>query len=223
MASIPDLPSTSVVDGDQIIPSRAAVGDEGVTIDQIVEYANSELTPAEVLAKTIAANPSTNGLDANFLQGLAASYFTNAANLTGTAPESILPQGSFSQQSFTGGLDGIGGYRASWSLPPFLAGGVGIRIQMGYTVLVNPNTQVNTTFLEPFSAVSEFNKGPLVFISPSCFTGDAFPSPRQRVEVDIRVQQGSITTTGFTANSIRTEGANTDRVRGYWFAFGAYS
>lgn len=230
MARISDATPKLTLEGDELLLAEDATSDVNFPIDTLSDFVKDNLTPAETLAKVIASNPEVNGLNANLLQGLAASFFQNASNLTsGTIPDARLPFGEFNTSWSSGGVyPTAGSLRGYWKIPTFLTGGVKIMIQFGWTNFIDPNTSpITVNFLQPFSQGWSTENKPLVGVWPECRGSEwnggipSFAGTGANVEMDMRLWYSSLTQ--FKCSNIRTDGAGTDRVRGNWIALGYYS
>ena len=219
---ITGLPDIGSVDGDELFPCRDALGDVKITLDQIATHTKDAITPAETLAHVIAANPETSGLNANLLQGLLATYFTNAGNLaSGTVPDLRLPLGEFNTSWSPGGAyPTAGSLRGYWKIPEFVTGiGNRIMIQFGWTNYIFDGQSTTTTYLTPFASGWGTDNTPSVNVTPQCRSSE-YPSTAAPVELDIRCYESSLTS--FKVRSIRTEGTLSDTVRANWWVIGNY-
>ena len=223
---ITGLPDIGSVDGDELFPCRDALGDVKITLDQIATHTKDAITPAETLAHVIAANPETSGLNANLLQGLLASYFTNASNLNaGTVPNSNLPLGEFNTSWSSGGAyPAAGSLRGYWKIPEFIAGiGNRIMIQFGWTNFIGENEKLTTTYLTPFASGWGTENSPMLQVTPQCRSNSWPTEPstiKFNVELDMRV--ASSTMSSFKVYPIRNSGGDPDKVRANWWAIGKY-
>lgn len=223
---IVDLPAAGALEGDELLIERDASGDKKVTLDALTDFIKNELTPTEILDLVKAAAPESNGLNANLLQGLAASFFQNASNLTsGTVDDNLLPLGEFNYNWTSGGAyPSAGNLRAYWKLPNFLTG-VGNRtmIQFGWTNFIGESEKVTTTYLTPFAGGWGGENSPVLIVTPQCRSNGwpiVPPTIKFNVELDIRATVS--TTTSFTVYPIRNSGGDADKVRANWIAIGTY-
>lgn len=229
MAQIPDLdPIGSPLTGLEQIAARGdSVEDVRVTMDELATFVKGELTPSEVLAQVIAANPQINGLDANLLQGFAASSFRNASLLSsGSIPSARLPQGEFDYSWSAGsGISGTeGSLRCFWKIPLFVSNGSpsGIMLQFGWTPFVVANTALNVTFLRTFSSFLGDANMPLILLTPEC-RSLAATYPEEYTELDVRLDTIAKTRSSFRCHTRRSSGRGDDYVRANWLAVGFYS
>ena len=222
---ITELPAISSIDGDELGILRDTTGDVKFTVDELTTYVLDQLTATDTLDLVKAANPEVNGLNANLLQGLAASFFQNASNLaSGTVPDARLP-GWLPSPSWTSGgaYPNAGSFKDYIRIPSFLLSGQSYMIQFGWTNFVPNNTTVNVTFRTPFVSGWGGENTPWVGVFPHCRSNE-YPSELgadDSVELDMRVR-GQPSLAGFTCASIRTQGTGTDYVRGVWIAIGKY-
>lgn len=230
MARIGDAPPIVELEGaEEFIATGTSDSDVHVTADQIADFTIDSLTPAETLAKVSAASPQTNGLNANFLQGLAASYFQNASNLSsGTVPDARLPQGEHNSTWSSGGIyPNAGSLKSYLKFDEIIPGGPKIMLQWGWTNFVNPSTDVSVTFNQPFSGGWGNENTPVVFLTPECRGSEwsgalsSFAGAGANVEVTMSVYYTSLTF--FKCSSFRMAGSGLDRVRGNWWAIGYYA
>jgi hypothetical protein len=225
---IPDLPPILSIDGDELVPARDALGDVKITLDQVASFVKGELTPAETLAKVVAANPQVNGLNANLLQGLASTFFRNASNLnSGVVPDAQLPIGDHSWNWTSGGTYPAAGSLEGYIKFPRFLFGINIMLQWGWTNFVPANTDLSISFNQPFSQGFSSENKPFVIVVPenrgSEWNGSVSspPNPSQNVELTMSVYHTTLT--NFKCSSTRIGGALNDYVRGNWFAIGYYS
>jgi hypothetical protein len=228
---IPDLDPILTVDGNELVAARDTLGDVKVSLSQIAAFVEAGISPAEVLAKLVAASPQTNGLNANLLQGFLASHFLNASNLNaGTVPSPRLPQGSYGSDWVPGGAyPSIGTFRAYWRMPRFAYGnnsevGASLTFQVGWTNFVAANTLVTGNFLIPFTNGPAFSAGgedlPFMMVAPHV-RSDQWPVVIPGISaVELSVGLISLSKTGFTIASNRNEGAGPDNVSAMWLAVG---
>lgn len=223
---IVDLPANGTLGGDELLIERDAIGDKKVTLDALTSFVKSELTPTEILNLVKAAAPESNGLDANLLQGLAASFFQNASNLiSGTVDDNRLPLGEFNTSWSSGGAyPDAGNLRGYWKIPEFVTGiGNRIMIQFGYTNFIYAGNKITTTYLTPFASGWGTDNSPVPIITPQCRSNEwpTVTAGGGNVEMDIRLY-GDATTSTFTVANIRTDGSGLDTVRANWIAIGKY-
>lgn len=229
MAQIPDLdPIGSPLTGPEQFAARGdSVEDLRVTSDEIATFVKGELTPSEILSLVISSNPQINGLDANLLQGFAASSFRDASNLSsGTIPSARLPQGEFDYSWSAGsGVSATeGSLRCFWKIPLFVSNGSpsGIMLQFGWTNFALANTTLNVTFLRTFSSFLGNANMPLILLTPECRSFDA-NAPAQYIEAEVRLDNATKTLSSFRCHTRRSGGSGSDYVRANWLAVGFYS
>ena len=223
---ISGLPAGAGLDGTEMLPTRDGAGDARYTVDQLADFVRGELTSAEILALVIAANPQINGLNANLLQGLAASYFRNATNLNaGTVADARLPQGSVSPTWASGGAyPADGSFKDAIKIPAFLLGGARYMIQHGWTNFMWENQRATITFKEPFAGGFGGTNRPNVFVTSHCRSSEypsLGPDPTSEAELITRLH-GDPTLSGFTIVTRRLGGGLADTVRANWWAIGTY-
>jgi hypothetical protein len=229
MARISDATPKLTLDGDELLLAEDAASDVNFPIETLSDFVKDNLTPAETLAKVIASNPSLNGLNSNFLQGLTAAYFENASNLrSGTVPDARLPFGEFNTSWSSGGATHVnaGIFKAYWKIPQFIANGPKIMIQFGWSGFVGGANNIDVTFLQPFSGGWSNENKPWVGVFPECrrdgWSGTTSrPDPRENIEIDVRLWYTSLTS--FKASTKRDYGGQSDLVRANWIAIGYYS
>lgn len=224
---ITELPAISSIDGDELGILRDATGDVKFTVDEMTTYVLDQLTASDTLDLVKAANPEVNGLNANLLQGLAASFFQNASNLaSGTVPDNRLP-GWLPSPSWTSGgaYPNAGSFKDYIRIPSFLLSGQRYMIQFGWTNFVAENSAITVDFRTPFTSGWGGENNPLVLVSPECrangWSGDtSAPQNKFNVELDARVWYTDLNK--FKISTIRNEGYDPDRVRANWIAIGKY-
>lgn len=228
---IVDLPAAGTLEGDELLIERDASGDKKVTLDALTDFIKNELTPTEILDLVKAAAPESNGLNANLLQGLAASFFQNANNLnSGTVSSSRLPDSDYGSSYIAAGTYPNAGLVRNYIRVNEAYFGERILIQWGWTPFINENTSTTVNFPAAFASGWSSDNTPMVIVGPECRSSEypsGNPTPENAVELNIAVISASLIS--FTANSIRIKGNNNtmtpgvnDTVRANWIAFGRY-
>lgn len=225
MAYIPDAPPVVSVDGPELFIARDDAGDVKITADQVSDFVLGELTPAAALAKVIAASPETNGLNANLLQGLAASFFQNASNLSsGTVPEARLPQGEFNFNWASGGFYSNAGILKGYlKFSPHIFGGQNVMIQAGWSGFIRMDGTISVNFLTPFSSGFGNEDNPIVLQSEEC-RAEQYPADLGNYfDTELEMRAYKVSKTGFKLRSFRPHGGTgNDTVRSHWLAIGKY-
>ena len=224
MAYIPDAPPVVSVDGPELFIARDDLGDVKITADQLASFVIGELTPAQALAKVIASSPEINGLDANLLQGLAASFFQNASNLSsGTVPDARLPQGEFNFSWASGGFYSNAGILKGFiKFSPHILGGNNLMIQAGWTSFVGENISQATNFLTPFTSGFGNEDVPIVFVTPQCRSSEYPTTLNTYQDIELGCRLKSVSKTSISTQSYRSSGHGADKVRANWLAIGKY-
>ncbi len=227
---ISDLDPILTVDGNELVAARDTLGDVKVSLSQIAAFVEAGISPAEVLAKLVAASPQTNGLNANFLQGFQASHFQNASNLIfGNVGELLLPPGSFGSDWVPGGAyPSVGTFRAYWRMPRFVYGnsgaGASLTFQFGWTNFVAANTVVTGNFLIPFTLGPAFGAGgediPFMMVAPHNRSSEWPSVISNAAEVELTVGLSNVSKTGFRIATNRINGSLNDQVSAMWLAIG---
>lgn len=225
MAYIPDAPPVVSVDGPELFIARDDLGDVKITADQLASFVIDELTPAEALAKVMASSPQTNGLNANLLQGLAASFFQNASNLSsGTVPDARIPQGEFNFSWASGGYYlNAGVLKGYLKFAPHIFGGENVMIQAGWSSFIPNNTTTSVNFLTPFSSGFGNEDNPIVIQNGEC-RAEQYPTEiGNHFDIELGIRAYKVSKTGFKLRTYRVFGGNGyDTVRSHWIAIGKY-
>lgn len=221
-----ELDNTGGVAGTDYLATSKGSEDVKATLTEVSNFILNNLSDATVLSKLLNVDSNTSGLNANFLQGFAASHFLNAANMTGgPIPTSVLPAGTFTSSFTPGGVyTNAGTVKNVIKVPEWLLGGR-IMIQFGWTEFIYANSQSRLIYPEPFASGFSGEDKPFLSVTPEC-RRDAWSEvstgsqPKFNVELDIRVSKNRLNS--FDVDSIRTYGSNTDRVRAMYWAVGRY-
>lgn len=221
-------PTTGIESTDQLPTSKGAQ-DLKITVDELLTYVKDNFTDAEILAKLLNVDTNTSTLNANFLQGLDANFFRNASNLlSGVVPDARLPGESTSPSWTVGGSlhTNAGQFKDYIRIPEFFLNGERYMIQFGWSFFTTHPATQTISFRTPFASGWGNENKPLVLVSPECRSSEwsgSTSSPfgaAANVELDMRVWYTDLNS--FKVSTIRTSGADADRVRANWIAFGKY-
>lgn len=220
ISGLPATPGLSLTDQ---FPSKKGTADYRATLEQLADLVKDDTTAAEILAKILTVDTDSSTLNANFLQGAARSFFTNASNLdSGTVPTARLPSQTITS---TGGSNGINSpFAKAIPIPSFLFNGQRIMIQGGLTQYYPPNTSFTITYPTPFVGgfgYSNINDhSPLFLVSPYCITGDISPSPTESIEIGVSTTRTTLSYANCA--TYRRSGSSTDYAKAFWLAIGYY-